>query len=173
MLFRKLGISVSLLVLIVSSLLFAQIRSATITGTVTDVSQAAVPDAAVVVTQQETGSSTTVRTTEAGSFTAPYLAAGTYTVTVNAAGFTAYKQTGIVVRVNETARVDVALQVGAVEQAIEVSAQAADPDRQQHGPRRGGQRRNRRSANPTSNPLYYARLQAAWLRGMQRRTRPR
>jgi hypothetical protein len=90
---RKSGV-VLLLTLILSSVSYAQIRSATITGTVRDSTGAVVPDADVVVTQQETGIVTTIKTTGAGIYTAPYLAAGPYTVAVSVVGFTPYKQTG-------------------------------------------------------------------------------
>ena len=67
MLFRKFGVILLLLTLIPASFLYAQIRSATITGTVKDSTGAVVPEAEVVVTQQETGMATTVKTTAAGS----------------------------------------------------------------------------------------------------------
>ena len=59
----------------------AQIRSATITGTVTDSTGAVLPGATVVVTNQDTNVDHELVTNDAGLFTAPYLAAGTYTVT--------------------------------------------------------------------------------------------
>ena len=65
----------------------AQIRSATITGTVTDSTGAVLPGAAVVVTNQDTNATTELLTTDAGVFTATYLPAGPYTVTVTLAGF--------------------------------------------------------------------------------------
>src|ERR1051326_6547705 len=126
MLVRRTGIAICVLLPILSSMLQAQIRSATITGTVKDSSDAVVPDAAVVVTQEGTGASTAIKTTAAGVYTAPYLAAGTYTVAVNAPGFVAYKQTGITLEVNQNVRVDVTLNIGATEQTVEVSAQGAE-----------------------------------------------
>jgi len=81
-------------------MLFAQIRSATITGTVKDSTGAVVPDANVVVTQQETDTATALKTTAAGAYTAPYLPAGTYTVAVTVAGFVPYRQTGLTLAVN-------------------------------------------------------------------------
>src|SRR5215813_349079 len=122
---RKVGITAFVLTSVLAATLFAQIRSATITGTVKDATGAIIPDADVIVTQQETGIITKIKTTEAGIFTAPYLAAGTYTVAVNRPGFVAYKQTGVPVSVNQTVRIDVDLKIGAVEQAVEVMAQAA------------------------------------------------
>ena len=52
----------------------AQIRSATITGTVTDSTGAVLPGAAVVVTNQDTNATAELVTTDAGVFTAPCFA---------------------------------------------------------------------------------------------------
>jgi len=158
---RKTGIVVCLLAAIFSSMLYAQIRSATITGTVTDSSHAIVPDASVVVTQIETGAATSIKTTAAGVYTAPYLPAGTYTVGVNASGFTPYRQTGLALAVNQTVRVDVELKVGAVEQTVEVSAQTAQI--QTDSSTVQGAVESQLIANlpnPTNNPMLYASLQA-------------
>ena len=155
------GIATLLLGLALSSISYAQIRSATITGTVRDASQAIVPDVDVVVTQQETGFVTTIKTTASGSYTAPYLPAGTYTLAVTAPGFTAYKQTGIGLGVNETVRVDVDLKVGATEQTIEVSAQAAQIQTDSSTVQGAIESQVINVLpNPTDNPLYYALLQA-------------
>jgi trimeric autotransporter adhesin len=161
MLCRKTGLTVSLFVLVLSSMLYAQIRSATITGTVRDSTGAVVPDAAVVATQQETGIATNVKTTAAGAFTAPYLAAGTYTVELAVPGFVPYRQTGIALAVNQTVRVDVDLKVGAIQQAVEVSAQAAQIQTDSSTVQGAIQSKVIDAIpNPVSNPLYYALLQA-------------
>jgi len=55
----------------------AQIRSATLTGTVTDPQKAIVPGATVVVTNEGTNASQELVTNEDGFFTAPLLPAGT------------------------------------------------------------------------------------------------
>jgi hypothetical protein len=158
---RRIGVALFLLESIFSAASFAQIRSATITGTVRDASEAVVPDASVVVTQAETGTATLTKTTAAGVFTAPYLAAGTYTVSVSLTGFVPYRQTGIVLAVNQTVRVDVDLKIGATEQAVEVSAQAAQiqTDSSTVQGAVASQTINV-LPNPTDNPLYYASLQA-------------
>ena len=158
---RKKWIAVCVLGLIGSSMLYAQIRSATITGTVKDSTGAVVPDANVVVTQQETGIVTTVKTTATGVYTAPYLAAGTYTVEVNVVGFAPYKQTGIVLAVNQTVRVEAELKVGAVGQSVEVSAQAVQIQTDSSTVQ-GAVTSEVINVlpNPTNNPLYYALLQA-------------
>ena len=109
MLRRKAAIVATTICLTLGSMLYAQIRSATITGTVTDAAGAVVPDATVAVTQQETDVVTSTKTTAAGVFTVPYLPAGTFTVSVSKPGFSAYKQTGVVVAGNQTRRIDVDL----------------------------------------------------------------
>jgi hypothetical protein len=148
-------------VLITSSVSFAQIRSATITGTVKDSTGAVIPDADVVITQQETGVVTTVKTTAAGIYTAPYLPVGTYSVGVNVTGFVPYRQTGIAMAVNQTVRIEIDLKVGAIEQAVEVSAQTTQIQTDSSTVQ-GAIASNMISAlpNPTDNPLYYAQLQA-------------
>src|SRR6185369_15658611 len=121
-LLRKAAVVAFTICLTLGSMLYAQIRSATITGTVTDAAGAVVPDAVVAVTQQETDVVTSTKTTAAGIFTVPYLPAGTYMVSVTKPGFSVYKQTSIAVAVNQTVRIDVDLKVGTIEQAVEVTA---------------------------------------------------
>jgi hypothetical protein len=154
--------TVSLLAgLVPASILLAQIRSATVTGTVRDTTEAVVPDAGVVITHQETGTATAVKTTAAGVFTAPYLEAGTYTVAVRVAGFVPYRQTGVVLAVNQTVRVDIDLKVGASEQTIEVSAQVTQIQTDSSTVQEAvGSQTINVLPNPTDNPLYYASLQA-------------
>jgi hypothetical protein len=65
-----------------TSVAHAQIRSATITGTVTDPQQGVVPGATVVVTNEGTNATVQLVTNESGLFAAPLLPAGTYSVTV-------------------------------------------------------------------------------------------
>jgi trimeric autotransporter adhesin len=161
MLSRRTGLALVVLGLICSSILFAQIRSATVTGTVKDSTGAVVPDASVVVTQQETGAVTNIKTTAAGAYTAPYLPLGTYTVAVTVAGFVPYRQTGIQLAVNQTVRVDVELKVGAIEQAVEVSAQAAQIQTDSSTVQGAIESQMINALpNPTQNPLYYAMLQS-------------
>ena len=103
----------------------AQIRSATITGSVVDQSGAAVPNAEAVITNTGTNVSYKTKTTESGRFSMPYLEAGTYSVEVLAPGFVPYRETGLIVSTGQTARVNANLHVGAVESVVEVMAQAA------------------------------------------------
>ena len=157
---KQLGVLIALIFLF-SCATNAQIRSATITGTVTDASGAVVPGAQVVVTDQQTGVANTTQTTGAGQYTVPYLPAGTYTVAVSVSGFVPYRQTGLALATAQTVRVDVSLKVGAVESAIEVAAQAAQIQTDSSTVQ-GAIQSDVIAAlpNPTQNPLFYAFLQA-------------
>ncbi len=107
-----------------SSVAAAQIRSATITGTVVDPQKAIVPGATVVITNEATNVSAEFVTTDAGLFTAPLLQAGTYTVTVTLSGFATFKRSGIAVGATETTRVTVELTVSQRGETINVTAEA-------------------------------------------------
>jgi hypothetical protein len=150
-----------LLVLTCSSAAFAQIRSATITGTVTDPQKAAVPGATVTVTNQDTNVSAEFITTESGLFTAPYLPAGTYTITVTLTGFSPYKRAGVAVAATETVRVPVELTVGQLGETVSVSAEAPllQTDRTSVSGAVGAEMIEA-LPNITQNPLAYAFLQA-------------
>jgi hypothetical protein len=150
-----------LVCLAATSVAHAQIRSATITGTVTDVQKASVPGATVVITNEGTNVSEQLITNEAGLFTAPLLPAGTYSVTVTLAGFAPFKRTGIVLNATETVRVPVELLIGGLEQTVDVTAQAPllQTDRTSVSGAIGAEMIEA-LPNITQNPLAYAFLQA-------------
>jgi len=102
--------------------LFAQSDRGAITGTVADVSGALIPGVRIVVTNVNTGANSDTVTTGTGNYTLLALPAGTYTMKVNHAGFSAFEQTNIRVQVAVTTRVDVALAVGAAAESIRVTA---------------------------------------------------
>ena len=100
-----------------------------ITGTVQDPSGAYVANAEVRITNQDTSvMERSVRTDADGSFTAPLLPVGTYSVSVEAAGFSEGKFPNIVVRVTETTRMIAKLTTQAVQQKIEVQAEVQAVD---------------------------------------------
>lgn len=144
-----------------ASALGAQIRSATITGTVTDPSNAVVPGATVVITNQDTNVATELVTTEQGLFTAPYLPAGTYSVQVTLPGFATFRRGGIVVATAQTVRVPVQLTVSQVGETIDVAAEAPllQTDRTSVSGAVGAEMIDA-LPNITQNPLAYAFLQA-------------
>ena len=102
----------------------AQLLQGSIDGNVTDPSQAAVVDAKVTATNQDTSFTRETLTNTGGGYSLPTLPPGTYTVKVMSPGFQTYTQTGVVVAINSVTRVDVALNVGQVTESMTVAAQA-------------------------------------------------
>ena len=151
----------TLVCLACTSVAHAQIRSATLTGTVTDPQKAIVPGATVVITNEGTNVSQELVTNDAGLFTAPLLPAGTYSLTVTLSGFAPFKRSGIILNATETVRVPVELSVGALGQTIEVSAESPllQTDRTSVSGAIGAEMIEA-LPNITQNPLAYAFLQA-------------
>ncbi|MDP9161292.1 MAG: TonB-dependent receptor [Acidobacteriota bacterium] len=95
-----------------------------ITGTVQDPSGAYVPNAEIRIVNQDTGVVTReTKTDENGSFTAPLLPVGTYTVQISGAGFGQGKFSDVVVRVTETTKMTANLAAQRVMEQMEVHAQ--------------------------------------------------
>src|SRR5262245_61744158 len=105
---------------------FGQIRSGTIVGKVSDSSGASVTGVQVTVREINTNATFTVETNETGEYLAPYLQFGNYEVTAKKSGFKAVSQTGIGLSTAQTARVDIVLEVGAVETSVTVMASVVD-----------------------------------------------
>jgi hypothetical protein len=93
----------------------------TLNGTVTDPGGAVVPGATVVATNVSTQVETNTTSTNTGTYTLPYLPAGTYTIRVTAPGFRTATAENVVLRVAQTQTVDVKLEVGAVTEQVVVS----------------------------------------------------
>jgi len=95
-----------------------------ISGTVSDSSGAVLPGASVVALQTETGIAHTTETNAQGFYSLPALPVGHYHVTIRAKGFSDYRETGLVLDVNTSLRVDASLKVGGVTEQVSVSASA-------------------------------------------------
>jgi len=102
--------------------LFAQ-DTASITGTVTDPSGAAVANAQVTPISSERGINRTIATNGSGDYLFASLPIGSYDLTVSDAGFKKYDAKGIILRVAEKARVNVVLQVGTISAEVIVQGQ--------------------------------------------------
>jgi len=102
--------------------LLAQASRAGLTGRVTDSSGAVVPAATVVALNTDTNSSYKGVTNEAGLYQIPYLLPGNYQITLQVPGFKSYVRQGLVVNVDSTVTVDVALEVGTVTESVNVTA---------------------------------------------------
>jgi hypothetical protein len=102
---------------------FAQTFRGTILGSVTDSSGAAVPGATVTIKNLDTGLVRTVSTSDDGSYAAPELPIGNYSVSVEKAGFRLGVVTGIKVEVSSERRADVSLQPGQLAQTVTVQGE--------------------------------------------------
>src|SRR6058998_2228945 len=102
-----------------------QLTTATITGTVTDQSGAAVPGATVTLKNADTGISRTTLTGETGKYEVFSLPTGNYEVSASLSGFQTVVHTGIVLTVGQNAVVNFALQVGEVSQTVTVTGEIA------------------------------------------------
>ena len=103
---------------------WGQSTTASITGTVEDSAGAALPDATVTARDTERGTSSTTKTTGSGVFNFTTLPIGTYEVKAEAAGFDTTVQPPITLVLNERARVDFKMKVGAVTNTVQVSSEA-------------------------------------------------
>jgi Carboxypeptidase regulatory-like domain len=101
------------------ALLLAQ-DTAQITGTVTDPSGAAVANAKVVLTSEAQGTSHSTTTNGGGGYLFAALPVGKYDMNVTAPGFKKYEARGIVLDVEQKARNDVTLAVGASQETVNV-----------------------------------------------------
>jgi hypothetical protein len=99
--------------------------TASIAGTVTDASGAAIVGAAVTATNVDTGIAQTLHTNQQGYFTFPSLALGHYDISVQQSGFAPFRETGLLLDVNSALTVDVVLKVGDVKEAVTVTSTAA------------------------------------------------
>jgi Carboxypeptidase regulatory-like domain/TonB dependent receptor len=107
--------------------LHAQLATTTaaLSGSVTDPSGAVVPQAVVKLTSTLNGVNRTYTTDSTGRYTFAELAPSTYTLSIEAKGFEAYQQTGIVLDPGHAATQNVALVIGSMSQEIRVNAQAS------------------------------------------------
>ncbi len=124
----KLALSVSMAILFLS-VGIAKVRgqeiTATILGTVRDISGGTISGATITVTNEGTGVSRTVASDTNGDYLVSLLLVGVYTVKVEKSGFATYVQKGIQLVVNQNARIDTSLKPGGVDQSVTVEANAA------------------------------------------------
>jgi hypothetical protein len=103
---------------------FAQTATAELSGTVTDSSGAVVGNAKVMAANAETGTSRSAVTDQTGAYVFTLMQPGTYNVSVEAAGFRKTVANGVELRVNQRAEVNLQLQVGQLNDTVEVSGTA-------------------------------------------------
>lgn len=101
---------------------YSQAVTGSVLGTVTDASGAVVAAAKVTLTEVNTSVSRTSETNPSGNYTFPDIPEGNYSVTVEASGFKREIQQNVSVAVNTSARVDLQLHPGDLNQSIEVTS---------------------------------------------------
>jgi len=109
-------------ILILSCLAFGQSERGTITGSVTDSTGAAVPQAKVTATNVETNSAVATVSNDAGDYTLPNLPTGKYNVKIEKEGFNSAAVNGLTLDAAATVRADARLAVGSTRQTVEVTA---------------------------------------------------
>jgi hypothetical protein len=110
---------------------WGQTEQAGITGTITDSSGAAVPEAQITATNASTGVSAAAKTNTLGYYNLPYLPIGTYNLKVEKSGFKAGVVSGIALRVNLIATVNVRLEVGTIQEQVSAEATTVLLEQQQ------------------------------------------
>lgn len=125
---KKVGLHLVLVVLLGVGLVSgvrAQSRTVgSISGTVRDPQGSAVPKAEVVIEEETTGQSRTVKTGEDGAYTAQSLPAGRYKVSVSAQGFKNTVAPGVEVHVSDRVVLDLNMEVGQVSETVTISGAA-------------------------------------------------
>src|SRR5262245_24693371 len=118
---RTLGL---MFLLVLASSAFAQSDRGTITGSISDATNAVIPGASIVATNGETGTKYQTISTETGNYTLTQVPPGVYELSVELPGFKKYVRKGINVLVAQTLRLDVSLEVGAATDEVTVNADA-------------------------------------------------
>jgi hypothetical protein len=117
---RRIGL-VALWALLLAASLSAQGVYATLTGLVTDPSQAVVAKAKATLTDAQSGSQRDTVTNSEGYFTFASVPVGTYDLTIEIKGFNTAKITGIPLGGGEKRNVDVSLKVGTTSESVEIT----------------------------------------------------
>ena len=115
------GVAAALALLFLAFPAHAQEVSAGITGIVTDQSGAVIPGAKISLVEVDRNTSWATQSNESGVFAFPRIPPGAYDVSVEATGFTTIARKGVPLEVNQRARLDFQMEVGAVTEVVEVS----------------------------------------------------
>jgi hypothetical protein len=112
--------------LLLAAALRAQTDRATITGSVTDMGGAFIAGASIVATHHDTNTQFKAVATPSGEFNLQSLPVGMYRVVVEQPGFKSSVHENVRLEAGATTRLDTRLEVGAVQQSIEVSADVTE-----------------------------------------------
>src|SRR5438128_1883197 len=110
--------------------LAAQLGTATISGVVSDTTGATIAGAAITAIHVETGFRRQTLTNPIGQYNLPSLTPGQYDLRIESVGFKKAEQKGLILQVDQNARIDVNLEVGQLTESIEIVGQAPLVDSQ-------------------------------------------
>jgi hypothetical protein len=118
---RRSLLAIAVFVLAFGNHALAQQLTGTLSGTVFDQAEAAVPGATVVVRNEASGDTRTAVTNGSGFFSLTALQPATYTATITAKGFTTWQEPGIVMNVGDDRTIpNIKLKVGSTSAQVEV-----------------------------------------------------
>ncbi|HYM11057.1 MAG TPA: carboxypeptidase regulatory-like domain-containing protein [Bryobacterales bacterium] len=121
---HKRGILLAILLALAFSGMARAQGFATLQGTVSDPSGAVIPSAKVTARQVDTGISRSVQTDSQGSYLIPALHPAGYTLTVEAKGFRGFTRAGITLLADQSATVNVRMELGEAAETVTVEAAA-------------------------------------------------
>lgn len=102
--------------------------TANISGTVKDSTGAVVPSASVTLTNTDTNVPKTFQTESDGTYLFRLVPIGNYQITAERAGFRKYVHGGIVLNLNQNAKLDITLQPGETKEVVEVQGDVTQVD---------------------------------------------
>ena len=123
-----LAIAAFVLLQCVAGTAFAQRTTASVTGSIVDPSEAAVPGTSVVVRNLSTGAERTVESSELGYYVVTALPAGPYSMTVSKTGFQTQTVPQLVLEVDQNATINISLKIGGGSETVDVTAEVAAID---------------------------------------------
>ncbi len=118
---RGYGFAILAFVIFASAFSSASITGS-ISGVVTDKSGAVISGASVVAVDTQTGVRTAAKTDAKGFYNLPALAIGNYDLEISQVGFKTFRTTGLVIDANSALRADASLEVGTINEKVEVSS---------------------------------------------------
>ena len=123
-------LGIAAMVLFSSALVAQNFGAGTITGTVTDPNGGAVPGAAVVVRNTNTGAVLSLVTNGAGIYVAPFMQPGKYEITANKAGFGKIVRQNLTLQVGQTLTVDIPIPLASTTETVTVTGETSVVDTQ-------------------------------------------
>jgi outer membrane receptor protein involved in Fe transport len=112
------------IVFLFTDLVVGQTSRGTVTGLVSDAQQSAVPNANVELTSLSTNTTRSTTTNEAGLYRFDAVEPGRYTLQVKSTGFRSFAAKEFVVGAAQVLTLDAAMEIGDVQQVVEISAQS-------------------------------------------------